>query len=181
MRIMKPDCRDMGKVWDLIHGFFEQDDGSLPEIRIIRLTPKGVAEVYAFIRSQSQIASKSPSFWHTTERREVPIDAVPNAAALVVVRVAEPFHIVVGNLAFQNTRIPDLGMFIFQDQIAFDYRMGKEWGEPQVLALFGLLQHICNIDPGVQIDLEGATPPQAKRRFQEAWSTFTKTGGVPPR
>lgn len=140
-------------------------------MHVTHLSPKGIADVYAFIRANSTIVSANPVFWHVTQQQEIPLDAVPNAAALVVERMAEPFHVVISGLRFQDTIVPDLGMFIFQDQIAFDYRMGQEWGEAQVMALFELLWQICNIDLQAKIGLEEGVNPEVKRRFQDAWST----------
>ena len=165
----------MGAVWNLIHDLFEAADGSLPDIRITELTPEGVAKVYDYLRAHSRLACTNPHFWDKTSKQEAHVDSVPNAAQRVIEGLAEPFHIAVGGLKFLNTKIPDLGIFVFQKEIALDYRTGKEWAEPQLLALFELLRHICSIDPHARIKYDEGSVPDFKQRFQRAWSMFQRS------
>ncbi len=71
---------------------FEHDDGSLPTVELSSLTPGEVGRLYSFLRGCSKLTSVDPKFWDSVEKREVPIDDVPNAGSLVALRRAEPFH-----------------------------------------------------------------------------------------
>ena len=64
--------------------------------------------------------------------------SVDNAAQLLVEGKAESFHFGI-KPTYKGISIPALGIFIFIDSIAFDYRMGKEWTEEKELSFFRLL------------------------------------------
>jgi hypothetical protein len=79
---------------------------------------------------------------------------VPNAAALVIQSGAEAFHIVCQGLSYGSEVIPYLGVFVFDDRINLDYRMGAEWNAAKLKALFGMLQEINRIAPAAKISIE---------------------------
>lgn len=153
----------MAAIWDEIRDFFDTDDGSLPEIRIENLSGDTIVKAYAWIRSNSTLISVDAQFWHVPDQSDKHLDVVPNATALVVAGVAEPFHFLAGGLSFQGTVIPDLGVFIFQDAIFLDYRMGPAWGEREVVALFELLRKITGWDSNATISLEEYVIPEMRQ------------------
>lgn len=161
----------MSGVWSRLHSLFDTDDGSLPEVLVTELTSSGVAAVYAFIRSQAKAVS-GRAFWHRTLDREERLDLWPNAAFLVAIEEAEPFHVLASGLTFDGVTIPDLGVFIFQEEVALDYRMGKEWDEAHVLALFELLRRLATLDPHAQVRLERGILPEVEKAFLEEWSAY---------
>jgi hypothetical protein len=93
---------------------------------------------------------------------------VSNAAALVASGEAEAFHVVFGGLHFRDTTIPDLGVFVFPDQLALDYRMGPAWGPKELEALFQLLDELTALDPRATLTLEEGVLPDVVARFQTA-------------
>ena len=165
----------MGAIWDLVQDLFEEEDGSLPDILIAEIAPEAIARVYGYLRTHSTVITKYPYFWDKARNQEAHVDSVPNAAQRLLEGMAEPFHIVLRGLTFRNTEIPDLGVFVFADKIILDYHAGKEWSESQVLALFELLRHICNIDPNARIKYDEDSVPDFKQRFQRAWSMFQES------
>jgi hypothetical protein len=76
-------------------------------------------------------------------------------------------------LASNGVVIPDLGVFVFPDEIALDYSMGEEWNPANVAAFFELLIQLQGIDPTAVI-----TPsqvyfgPESHERFARALALF---------
>jgi hypothetical protein len=141
------------ELWDQLHDLFDTDDGSLPDIEINNLSGEEVVNIYAYLRAQSELTSNEQYFWSKTENKDVQVDSVANAALLVVSGEAEAFHIVVRGLAFGGAGIPDLGIFVFEDSISLDYRMGPEWGPAELNALFLCFCKILKIAPLAQVIL----------------------------
>lgn len=160
------------QAWHELQALFARDDGSLPDIEIRHVSPQGLAAMYAFIRARSTIVTEALSFWSEIAKRETPLDVVPNVAELVVSGQAVPCHFVVRGLSFHDTVIPDLGVFIFQQQIALDYRMGPEWGPRQLLALFELLRSLLTLDMHATVTLPDAVVPALQRKFQRAFARY---------
>ncbi len=158
----------VAELWDQLHDLFDTDDGSLPDIEINNLSGREVIEIYAYLRAHSRITSNQQYFWSTTENKDVPVDAVPNAAQLVVNGEAEVFHVVVQGLAFGGAIIPDLGIFVFNDFITLDYRMGLEWGPAELNALFLCFGKILKIAPLAEITLPPMYYAYLNERFNQA-------------
>lgn len=162
-------------LWEELHGFFEVDDGSLPEILIHFRNPEAIESGYLFLRDLAVDVSPDPAvFWSVADNAERPVDTVPNAAALVVRGDAEPFHAVFGGIRMGEVTIPDLGVFVFHDHLGVDYRMGSEWHGEEVRALFDLLLRLSDLDPGPVLSLSCMPPEVEEVRFHEAWNRFVK-------
>jgi hypothetical protein len=105
----------------------------------------------------------------------VAVASVANPGALVSSGEAQPFHV-----CFQGIRssagiaIPDLGIFVFQRELALDYRMGAEWGPPQLAGLFELLADLAALGPDSRVFLERGTSAEIEERFQSSWSRFVE-------
>lgn len=108
-------------------------------------------------------------------QKEVPVDSVENAASLVINGEAESFHIVVGELSFEEVIIPDLGVFVFNDSISLDYRMGQEWGSAELDALFTLFSKIREIAPLVEIEYPNYYS-ELRERFKSALMQYWNIG-----
>jgi hypothetical protein len=161
------------EIWNELRDLFDTDDGSLPEIRIDYANPTAAVSGYALLRKRAaRVVSENAYFWSKTNNVECPLDSVPNAAALVVSGEAEPFHVVFGGIQSGGVTIPDLGVFVFQDQLALDYRMGPAWGPKQLGALFELLGELTAFDPHASLSLEEGVRPDVASRFQSAWQRW---------
>jgi hypothetical protein len=161
------------KVWKKLRFLFDTDDGSLPEVRVTELSSGGLAAVVDFIRSRAAVNADTP-FWHRALDREERLDAYSNAATLVAQGQADPFHFLASRLSFHGVVLPDLGVFVFPDEVALDYRMGNEWGEPQVLALFELLRRLAALDTGARVRLDRHVSARVERLFLDAWSEYCR-------
>jgi hypothetical protein len=173
----------MAGVWDRVHSLFDTDDGSLPAVRLTGLTGEGVAAAYAFVLARAKVQTDLV-FWHRVKDRKERLDDWPNPASLVARAEADPFHFLASGLTFEGVTIPDLGVFVFPGEIALDYRMGPEWDERRVLALFELLRQLAALDSLAQVRLEQHVLPAVERRFLSAWADYCRqraaeTGGAP--
>src|SRR5258708_1966696 len=133
--------------WDRLRWLFEVDDGGLYDIRLSGLDELGLAKAFEFGRSRACIAPNA-TFWHTVLNCEQRVADYPDAAHLIVDGVAEPFHVLATGLLFDGVGVPDLGVFVWPDELTFDYRMGPQWGSPQLLALFELLRQLVAMAGG---------------------------------
>jgi hypothetical protein len=165
----------MSQLWSQLHDLFDTDDGSLPDIELNSLTAEEIENIYAYLRLNSKIVSRGSYFWSITTQEEVPVDSVENAANLVVRGEAEYFHIVVGGLTFGGIVIPDLGIFVFENSMSLDYRMGQEWGSSEVDALFALFSKIREIAPLVEIEYPNYSS-EVCERFKSALVKYWSAG-----
>ena len=166
------------ELWKELHYLFDTDDGSLPEIWIMNLSHEGVVAIFASLQLACGAIANSAVFWSVEDQQEQPINSVPNAADLVVQARAEPFHFVCQSLTYEGVVLPDIGVFIFGDQIALDYRMGKEWDAVKLNALFGILKEVKRIDSGARISIEDYALPQVRKQFETTWRRFSEAGNA---
>jgi hypothetical protein len=168
----------MGLLWSQLSHLFDTNDGSLPDIELNNLSGEEVENIYLYLRQNSEIVSVGSYFWSIPEEKEVPVDTVENAASLVTKGEAQCFHIVIAGLLFEGATIPDLGVFVSQNSIVLDYRMGECWGSAELEALFMCFSRIREIAPFVEIKYP-KTPiyPECQEQFNSAlleyWNTQT--------
>jgi hypothetical protein len=160
-------------LWHTFHSIFDTDDGSLPEIDIAHISPAGLAAMWMYLRAAAAGYAGDGWFWHHDTERETPLDSVPNAAALVVTGEAEIFHTVLHGISFFGAVIPELGVFVFQDSISLDYRMGHGWNAASLTALFELLRQLQRIDPDAHISLSQTWfHPKWRVQFSAAFAAY---------
>jgi hypothetical protein len=159
-------------LWKELHNLFDTDDGSLPEIWLSELSPNGVVAIFSYLQNAGDCISNDSSFWSIEEQRDKAINSVPNAAALVVEGLAEPFHCLCQGLTFEGIQIPDLGVFIFDDHITLDYRMGEEWNAKKLKALFGILKELKWICPEAKVSIEDYALAKVRRHFESTWEKY---------
>jgi hypothetical protein len=167
------------ELWDRVRQCFERDDGSLPTIELQSLTASEIAGIYSLIREQSRVVSQDATFWDVRAAADRALDEVLNAAQLVSAGHASPFHFAVEGVAHGGTTIPCLGIQVFRDTIAVDYRMGPEWGVSRVFAFFSWLKSlIAGTRDGIVVpsSTEAPADPEA---FKAAWDSFSKSEVTP--
>jgi hypothetical protein len=157
-------------LWNELRDLYGTDDGSLPEVRVDYMDSAATVSGFALLRERAvRVVSENACYWSNTHDAERPLDSVTNPAALVVAGEAESFHVVLGGIQSESVTIPDLGVFVFPDQLALDYRMGPAWGAKELEALFGLLGQLVALDPRATLSLEEGVPADVVARFQSAW------------
>ncbi len=160
-------------LWTELHNLFEQDDGSLPEVRVNYVDGNAAASGYQMLRNEAvKIVSERPYFWSNVRNQEEAVDSVPNAAALVVSGEAAPFHVVLGGIQSGGVAIPHIGVLVFPDQLALDYRMGRGWNAEVLSAFFGLLANLTALDEDSSLTLEDGVSSDIADKFQRCWSEY---------
>ena len=161
--------------FQLVCDCFIYDDGSLPGIELTGLTRQDVAAIYAFIRRGSRLSNDAAEFWNKREERPISLDAVANAAELVANGEADSFHFCFTGLRVGGVELPELGLFVFEDNVELDYRMGRHWTRSTITAFFKMLRELCDLAPQAKVAIPSAEPPPESDRFLEAWSRYCQT------
>jgi len=164
-------------IWRELHDLFDTDDGSLPEIRIENLSRPGVVRVFARLQQYCRKGIKG-TFWSKEGQKDTPVDSVPNAALLLTDGRAEPFHALCRELRYGGIVIPDLGVFVSDDEISLDYRMGSEWNSGNLKAFFQLLKELTELDATARVGLEKGVLRDVRKRFENTWKTFMQDTAV---
>jgi hypothetical protein len=164
---------DTSEVWVNLRDLFENDDGALPEIELSDLTKEHIKDIFMFLKSRGQdITINGAHFWDKTIKQSRSVASVENAALCVVNYLAEPFHMVIGNLKSKETIIPPLGLFVFQESISLDYRKGSHWNPENITALLELLCELNRIAPEIKISLQEGTSRDVQDNFKIIWQQF---------
>ena len=159
-------------LWTQVSACFHTDDGSLPTVEIVELSPVGVAAIYDMLRQRSRLEGDPPEYWSRSGNKSELVDSVANAAELVAAGEAEPFHHCVSGIISGGAELPVLGIYVGPDWVDLDYRMGPEWTPMKVRGLFELLWECHALAPSATIrpaDFEGPPFPE---RFIAAWTAF---------
>ncbi|MCG6157277.1 hypothetical protein [Rubinisphaera margarita] len=165
---------DKDALWDIVHGCFDEDDGSLPSIAIQPLTPEEIALIFEIFVREGRITTEEPAFHDQQSDKLIPLDSVKNAASLVANYKASPFHLVVRDICFRGHQLPELGMFVFQESIEVDYRMGDDWDATTVFAFFEWLKYLVGQTKNGELAACTREGPPFSEQFDEAWHRFMK-------
>jgi hypothetical protein len=165
------------QLWKELHYLFDTDDGSLPEILIANLSKDEVVAIFDYLQQTCRQMNDAATFWSIEEQADRPVVSVPNAAALVMQGRAEPFIVLCEGLAYDGEVIPDIGVFVFGDEIALVYRMGREWNAANLKALFGILQAVTRIAPTAKISVEEGALKSVRRHFEATWKKYVQATG----
>lgn len=153
--------------------YFETNDGSLPEIEVTFSEPSRMplAFQHLYDRGAQNLTADGGHLWLTGPQTEAPFLG-PESASIVVSGAAEAFHVVLGGIAGSDRRIPDLGVFVFPDTLAFDYRMGSDWGPQEIQSLLELLRQLCALGGVVSVPWWGV---EGERDFLAALTDDANT------
>lgn len=166
----------MRELWQKLHDLFDTDDGSLPEIVVESLAVDRVSAVYEWIRSQFEIYRDhgAPLLWDRVAECDVAIPDLDDPVKLLLDGQVEPFRHGLNSFEFNGVEIPQLTVAVWPTSIAFDYRMGPEWGPSQVAALFDFLWAIQQMAPDARISHLEEGGSQCSPQFTNAWNNFTR-------
>lgn len=145
--------------------YFENDDGSLPEIELAFRSPAGTVEGFRllFARGAKDVSVGGAKVWIKSKAQARPFSG-PQDAELVMAGDLEPFHIVLGGINVSGATVPDLGVWVAPEGLTLDYRMGPEWQQDVVMGLLQLLRDLCHIGAELAVPWWGA---EAERMFRE--------------
>lgn len=136
--------------WPRVKHLFERDDGSLPDIFVENLSPNETVVVYEWLLSQCTVAG-DPTLWSLETKQDVPIREVPYPARAFVQRKVESFRHCLAGLFVGEVELPTLSICLESEGVSFDYRMGSEWDDRKVVALFELLRQLHQLVPNARI------------------------------
>jgi hypothetical protein len=161
------------ELWHKVGHLFNTDDGSLPDIFIDDLSNEEIVTIYDYVMTQATIDGNATA-WSLESEKDIPIRNIENPATQFIENRIESFrHLIV--LKVGELELPSLSVCVGQESIEFDYRMGKEWNEKNVSALFRFLSEIQLIAPNSKIhqaDEGGSENPSSI--FQESLHEVTK-------
>jgi hypothetical protein len=161
------------QLWNELSWLFEDDDGSLPEVRLLTSAPAATARIFEELRRRSAPLGPTQTVWHNVRKEEVSVATLGDAGALAVRGALGQLHIVARDIESAGIRLPDLGVSVDPDGIAIDYRMGESWN-PGVLAAFvDLLADLVALDAGASVDLEDFAT-DARERFRQAVGAYLR-------
>jgi hypothetical protein len=160
----KPAARE--RLWSELSWLFEDDDGSLPEVRLRTSSPDATARIFEKLYRRSTPLASTQTVWHNERRQEVAVSALSDPGTLAVRGVIGPLHIVARGIRSAEVGLPDLGVSVDPDGVAIDYRMGDTWN-PDVLAAFvELIGELLALDPKTRVDLEDFAADDVRNRFR---------------
>lgn len=133
-----------------MHHLFENDDGSLPDIFVENISANESIEIYSWVLSLTKPYGE-PTLWSLEEERDIKVSDIPNPAQYYVQGKSESFRHCLEEFEINGTKIPQLTIALNESRVEFDYRMGKEWGEKELNALFEFLYRIKLIVTGAKI------------------------------
>lgn len=149
-------------IWQDLGPFFEQDDGSLPEIDVGFSSPEAMIAAFDALIACASVLPAS-ELWDVKGQCQAPVPET-GAAALLLAGEVEPFHVLLKGIRRSNWELPDLGVFVFSDGLSLDYRMGQGWGIGTVRGLLIMLRELGVVSIAVPWwrDVPGA---EAKFRY----------------
>ena len=68
--------------------------------------------------------------------------------------------------------MPQLAIEVLPDQISFDYRMGSDWGAPQLLAFFAFLADVVRLAPNAIVTHQFEGAEKVTPIFTEVWQDY---------
>ena len=69
---------------------------------------------------QNHCTTTKSELWHLPTESNVKLNQFPCAAEVMLKGEAESFHMLLKELRFEGVALPDLGAFIFKDEITLD-------------------------------------------------------------
>lgn len=152
----------MNDAWRIARRNFTEDDGSLPGIEFRNILPSSVRGIVSYFFYNGKLTAEDATLWHNQMQDHVLLSQLNDPGGLVVSGVAAPFHCCFQLKSPDEKTIPVLGLFVFQDFVEIDFRMGADWYPENVDAFFRLLAHLKSIAPEAKVesaDTEGLPYP----------------------
>lgn len=160
------------ELWRELAYLFEEDDGSLPEVRLIDIPSGGAARIFQELRNRAEPLEPTQTIWDEELGRDVPLEDVPDAATLVAEERIQGFHVVLRGISSHSIRLPELGVFVCQNNVELDYRMGSEWNAEVLAAFVELLADLRRLAPAARLDLEDGVLENVREHFRRAVETY---------
>lgn len=138
----------MSEAWKELGEYFELEDGSLPDLLTFCFSRKeAVSEAFEYLRSISQPIDVEPTLYHLKLEKRMSLISVELPAMLVASGEAESFCLMFyGALSHDKKGFPELGVFVYPDDLQFYYRPGPDWSAGSLEKLFEIMSLISKIE-----------------------------------
>jgi hypothetical protein len=166
------------RLWVELSDLFKEDEGFLPEVRLIDLSPDGTARIFDGLLHIAEPLDASQTIWHDECQREIQLADVPNAGVLAATGRINSLHAVLRGIRFGELPIPDLGVSVWPNEIALDYRPGLGWDADTLAGFIELLSELLELGGGGRLAVAGELdllPEDVQRRFQKAVTAYLGT------
>lgn len=158
--------------WPDVKHLFATDDGSLPDIYIRNISHDQTIEIYDWLMKRCKITGDA-RVWSIEKKQEVLICDLIDPAEAVIDEKVEAFMHGLVELRVDSIELPRLAVTVSKEGISFDYRMGAEWTERAVLALFKLLHQIHLLAPNARIfQTDEGYYSQPNHEFSNAFKSY---------
>ncbi|VAW59317.1 hypothetical protein MNBD_GAMMA11-1417 [hydrothermal vent metagenome] len=159
-------------LWNHLSHLFEKDDGSLPDIFVENISEQEQEKIYSWIMSISKPYG-NPIVWSNKENRDIQIADIESPVRQFVDGNIESFRFELEGLKIEGILIPQLTICVNLNEVEFDYRMGKEWGQKELKALFVFLSEIKQIAENAKIlQADEGRYENPNNEFTEAFETY---------
>lgn len=150
----------------LLRPYFEEDDGSLPEVVVSFANADAMASSLRLLETLGarDVTVGGATWWSRAEAGAKPY-AAPEDALRVANGEADSFHLVFGGIEVAGAVLPDLGVFVDPGGLTLDYRMGADWGVQQVESFLHLLRRLQGLGGIVAVPWWGV---ERERLFLQA-------------
>lgn len=159
-------------LWGRLSPLFEEDDGGLYDVRLTGLTSSSGSRLAAHL--QKRAVSLEGYAWDRVLNREVKVENLAEAALQVGAKRLQRLHVLLTGIQLNGIAIPDLGLYVWTDELTLDYRMGREWSASVLYAFFELLYELSLIEPNLKLDLGDTALPQWQREFCDAFAWYSQ-------
>jgi hypothetical protein len=137
--------------WLELKTYFDKDDGFLQEVSVEGYKPQEVVSIFNHLVSISSSSSLESELWYIPTESNVKLNQFPCAAEVMLKGEAEAFHMLLKELTFEGVTLPDLGAFIFKDEITLDYRRGSEWSDQVIRTFLTLISKVMIPRPEIVV------------------------------
>lgn len=137
--------------WEELKSYFYPDDGFLPEVSLSAYEDQEVVSIFNHLVEISDPSSLESELWHLPTAASVKLSCFPCAAETMLSGDAEAFHILLKQVKFNDVTLPDLGAFIFRDEITLDYRRGPEWTDKVITTFLSLIKTVMVTRPEIVV------------------------------
>jgi hypothetical protein len=160
------------RLWSELSFLFAEDDGGLPEVRLLDVSREGLTRIFSRLRELAEPLDASQTLWYDEREQDVPIRDVVDAAELVADGRIQGFPVLLRGIRWEGVQLPDLGVFVFPGEIDLFYRMGDAWNEVVLGAFIELVGELQHVAAGTRLALEDEVLAEVKEAFQRSVSEY---------
>ncbi len=153
---------DKQKIWQQVKFYFDSNDGSLPEFRISNLKKNEIREIFKYLLELGDNVGDEQCVWF--DQKYVKCNSFESSDKLFDALLAVSQHVLIKNITLENTELPPVGVFILENEMELDYRMGEGWDLNSFFTLIELFKKIKSLAPSCSVSMpfDGEAPFQEK-------------------